>query len=226
MAENIVVNKAQVQSYLDSVGIRWQNPFGPVSYYLTYPYTSPQPTHVWGFEIEQQTNMSFLPWLFKNFVLSYNISIARSETYIRSFLWAAHVDTGYVRNQPIVNTTYYAKYIDVKQKLEGQPELFGNVSLGYDIGGFSARVSLFFQSEYTQTYSTDGTADIIVNKLSRWDLALKQQITSAIAVMLNVNNFTNVEENTSIRNRNTGWNLLYTSDNYGITADLGVQITL
>jgi hypothetical protein len=127
---------------------------------------------------------------------------------------------------PVLNTTYYAKYVDLKQKLEGQPELFGNVALGYDIGGFSARVSLFFQGEYTQTYSTDGTADIIVNKLSRWDLALKQQITSAIAVMLNVNNFTNVEENTSIKNRNTGWNLLYTSDNYGITADLGVQITL
>jgi TonB-dependent receptor len=226
MADNIVVNKAQVQSYLDSVGIQWKNPFGPVSYYLTYPYTSPQSTHVWGFEIEQQTNMNFLPWLFKNFVLSYNVSVVRSETYIRSFQWAEHIDTGYVRNQPIINKTYYANYIDLKQKLEGQPELFGNVALGYDIGGFSARVSLFFQSEYTQTYSTDGTADIIVNKLSRWDLALKQQITSAIAVMLNVNNFTNVEENTSIRDRNTGWDLLYTSNNYGITADLGVQVTL
>jgi TonB-dependent receptor len=226
MAENIVVNKAQAQSYLDSVGIQWQNPFGAVSYYLTYPYTSPQSTHVWGFEIEQQTNMSFLPWLLKNFVLSYNVSVVRSETYIRSYLWAAHVDTGYVRNVPVINTTYYAKYVDVKQKLEGQPELFGNVALGYDIGGFSARVSLFFQGEYTQTYSTDGTADIMVNKLSRWDLSLKQQVTSAIAVMLNVNNFTNVEENTSIKNRNTGWDLLYTSNNYGITADLGVQISL
>jgi TonB-dependent receptor len=226
IAENLLVNKSEAQSYLDSVGINWKNPFGPTSYYITYPYTSSEPTHVWGFEIEHQMNTSFLPGLLKNFVLSYNVSFVRSETYIRSYVWAERIDTGYVRGVPQINKTYYAKYIDLKQKLEGQPELFGNAALGYDIGGFSARVSLFFQGEYTKTYSPDGTADLIVNKLSRWDIALKQQITSAIAVMLNVNNLTNVEENTSIKNQTTGWNLLYTSNNYGVTADLGVQITL
>jgi len=30
-----------------------------------------------------------------------------------------------------------------KQKLEGQPEFFGNASLGYDIGGFSVRILSF-----------------------------------------------------------------------------------
>jgi hypothetical protein len=219
------VDKSNAQSYLDSVGINWKNPFGS-SYYLTYPYTSSEPTHVWGFEIEHQMNFNFLPGFLKNFVLSYNLSLVRSETYLRDFESVEHLDTIYIRGNPSINISYSTRYTTIKQKLEGQPELFGNAALGYDLGGFSARVSLFFQSEYTSSYSTDGTADIIVNKLSRWDLSLKQQLTSNIAVLLNVNNFTNVEENTSIQNRNTGWNLLKTSNNYGVTADLGVKVTL
>jgi outer membrane receptor protein involved in Fe transport len=209
------------------VGLHWKNVFGAPAkdYYITYPYTSPKPTYVWGFEIEHQINMSFLPWLLKNFVLSYNVSIVRSETYIRSYILKNHVDTSYFRGQPVFNTTQLAQYIDLKEKLEGQPELFGNVALGYDIGGFSARVSLFFQGEYTKYYSADSRQDLVVDKISRWDIALKQQITNTIAVMLNVNNLTNAAEVVSLRDNVYGWNLVQTSESYGLSADIGVQVT-
>ena len=106
--------------------------------------------------------------------------------------------------------------------MEGQPELYGNVGLGYDIGGFSARLSLFYQSEYTSAYSADGKNDIVTSSLTRLDLSLKQQITSNFAVMVNVNNLTNTDEETLYKNRITGWKLLYTRTNYGLTADAAV----
>lgn len=216
------------QKYLDSVGIKWKDPFDKTtSYYLFYPYSSSQPTHVWGLEITHQLHTNFLPGLLKNFVLSYNFSLIRSETYIRAFL---NDDT--IRQMSIFrgDTSYTSspvpRYFNSKQKLEGQPEFFGNASLGYDIGGFSVRISLFFQSEYTSSYSADGRTDVITNSLKRWDLSLKQQFTSKIALMLNINNLTNVDESTSVKNRINGWTLPYHGENYGLTADLGVQVAL
>ena len=216
------------QKYLDSVGIKWKDPFNQSqSYYLFYPYSSSKPTNVWGLEITHQLNTGFLPGLLKNFVISYNFSLIRSETYIRAFLNDDTVsqmsvfrgDTSYTKS-PV------PRYFDSKQKLEGQPEFFGNASLGYDIGGFSVRISLFFQSEYTSIYSADGRTDVVTNSLNRWDLSLKEQFTSKIALMLNINNLTNVDESTSVKNRINGWTLPYQSENYGLTADLGVQVTL
>jgi TonB-dependent receptor len=218
------------QKYLDSVGIKWKDPFDPSSsYYLFYPYTSSEPTRVWGLEITHEMHTAFLPSVLKNFVVSYNFSLIRSETFIRAFVNDDTVlQASYGRGGVITGYTKTAvpRYFDSKQKLEGQPEFFGNASLGYDIGGFSARISLFFQSEYTSIYSADGRTDVITNSLSRWDLSLKQQITSKISVMLNVNNITNADEGTSVKNRINGWMLPYHNENYRLTADLGVQVTL
>ena len=215
------------QKYLDSVGIKWQDPFNStVSYYLFYPYSSSQSTRVWGFEITHQFNTNFLPGLLKNFVISYNLSLIHSETYIRAFV---NDDTVWLPTTFRGQTTYTAslvpRYFDSKQKLEGQPEFFGNAALGYDIGGFSARISLFFQGAYTSQYSADGRTDIVTNSLTKWDLSLKQQFASYIAVVLNINNLTNADEGTSVKNRITGLELPYHNDNYGLTADLGVQVT-
>jgi len=217
------------QNYLDENGIDWKNPFpsNSMSYYISYPYSSTKPTRVWGFEVEHQANLGFLPSVFKYLVLSYNVSVVRSETYIKSFantdsIWTRTVFRGVVDSTLGLAPTYF----DVKQKLEGQPELYGNVGLGYDIGGFSVRLSLFYQSEYTSSYSADGKNDIVTSAVTRLDLSLKQQITNNIAVMVNVNNLTNTDEETSYRSRVTGWQLLYTRTNYGLTADAALRITL
>jgi len=218
------------QKYLDSVGIKWKDPFDPSSsYYLFYPYTSTEQTRVWGLEITHEMHTAFLPSFLRNFVISYNFSLIRSETYIRAFVNDDTVlQASYGRGGVITGYTKTAvpRYFDSKQKLEGQPEFFGNASIGYDIYGFSARISLFFQSEYTSIYSADGRTDVITNSLRRWDLSLKQQITNKINVMLNVNNLTNADEGTSVKNRINGWMLPYHNENYRLTADLGVQVAL
>ena len=216
------------QKYLDDNGINWKNPFSTnnMSYYISYPYSSSKPTKVWGFEIEHQANLGFLPGLLKNLVLSYNVSLVHSETFIKSFA-NNKPDTVVTHSRFGDQTTIYftPTYFDVKQKLEGQPEFYGNVGLGYDIGGFSARLSLFYQSDYTSSYSADGKNDIVTSSVTRLDLSLKQQVTSNFAILVNVNNLTNTDEETSYKNRTTGWKLLYTRTNYGLTADAALRIT-
>jgi TonB-dependent receptor len=195
------------------------------TYQLTIPYNSPQLTKVWGFEFEHQINCVFLPGLLKNIVLSYNASIVRSETH----LIATTIDTieYFLPEFPgIPFYRYEDRVIDVKRQLEEQPEFYGNISLGYDIGGFSGRISLFHQSEYNLTFSPSGRSDQIINPFTRLDLALRYKFTDYLSVLFSVSNLTNIKEGNSINNRVNGYKILDTEERYGLTADLGVKLEL
>jgi TonB-dependent receptor len=210
---------------LDSLGIPWRSPFvSGTLYALTYPYNSADPTKVWGFEFEHQANLRFLPGLLSGLVLSYNFSIVRSETYVMS----SHIDSVMVKvpGWPFPVASYYTVIDQKKQKLEGQPEFYGNVAVGYDVGGFSARLSFFFQGEYVTSFSADGRSDQVQGKFTRLDLALKYEYSDNLSFFLNLNNITNTEECTYIRNKYLGADLLDTSEKYNFTSDLGIRITL
>jgi TonB-dependent receptor len=223
-------------SLLTALGVTWQNaePFRSLiaknsNYTLSVPYNSDHPSYAWGFEFSHQINFGFLPGYLRNITLSYNVSITRSETYIiqsesrQDSVWQVNPRTGEGKWVP---GTPYNIPVDAKRESENQPELYGNVALGYDIGGFSGRLSVFHQGEYVQQYSTNGTNDIHVDSFTKWDLALKQEISKNISLFLNVNNLTNKQETTSRINTVTSWHLIRTADLYGTTADLGVRITL
>jgi TonB-dependent receptor len=212
------------QRILDSLGIHWQDPFHGGDYNLTYPYNSSQPTRIWGIEIEHQANLGFLPGFLQNLVLNYNLTVLRSETH----LLRSQVVKGYkvVPPFPFPIETSWNILVDSKEKLEAQPELFGNLALGYDIGGFSARISVFYQGEYNTVLSGDGRSDQVQQSYVRWDFAARQKITDFLSVMLSVNNLTNVEEGDYIDNRIQNWNLADTSEKYGLTAEVGLRFTL
>ncbi len=205
------------------LGLNWKS-LHTGTYALTVPYNSDKPTKVWGFEFEHQINFTFLPGLLQNFVLSYNASVVRSETHII----ATTIDTVkyYVEGIPVPFYRYDERVIDKKQNLENQPEFYGNISLGYDIGGFSARVSLFHQSQYNVSFTPSGVGDIVSNEFTRLDLALKQKVNDYISVLLNVSNLTNVKEGDSLYDRVNGYKILNTQQRYGITADFGVILQL
>ncbi len=201
-------------------------------YNLTYPYNSKKPTKVWGFEIEHQTTLKFFgemlnaPFL-KNFVVNYNFSIMRSETSV----YETQKDSIKVKVTPPRGNPYYiyspiSRLIERKDKLEGQPEFYGNVSLGYDIGPFSVRLSLFYQGEYTSTFSLSGRNDQIQGEYSRLDLACKYELNQNLTFFFNVNNITNTEESTYVKNHVENWQVLNTKERYGLTSDLGVRVSL
>ncbi|MBN2088636.1 TonB-dependent receptor [candidate division KSB1 bacterium] len=205
-------------------GIKWPSQMKSTPYNLTLPYNSQKPTRVWGFEFEHQINFHFLPGLLKNIILSYNASIVRSET----ILWGSKIDSSYYDPPGPIPPTWkkFNVLVERKQKLEGMPEFFGNISLGYDIAGFSARLSIFHQGEHNVSYSASGLSDQVTNAFTRLDLALKQRITPNISLLLNVSNLTNVEDGSSIYNRVYERRLFNQSEKYGLTADFGVTLEL
>ena len=226
---------ARNDSILKSLGNNWAQykPAAYSVYSLTAPYNSTQPTKAWGVEFEHQMNFGFLRGYLQYFVLSYNVSITRSETFI---LTSSNYTTRdsvqkFIPVPPpghyvtTVQDNQHTKYDFVKRNSEGQPELYGNVALGYDIGGTSIRISVFFQDEYNQYFSPDGKSDIVTNAYNRWDLAFKQKITEKIEILANVSNLTNIKDVTTMVDRVNNWRLTDTQELYGTTVDVGVRIT-
>jgi TonB-dependent receptor len=207
-------------SVLEKFGIDWKSKMGNTAYQLTLPYNSDKPTKIWGLEFEHQINFRFLPGFLRNLVLTYNLSFVRSET----FVFGAKIDSVfYDPPGPIPPTWKYFNALDErKTKLEGQPEFFGNIALGYDIGGFSARVSLFHQAEYNDALRATRQSYTITRDYTRLDIALRQQITENISLFLNLNNLTNVEEGNYNYDGDNDIRRFNRSEKYGTTIGFGL----
>ena len=223
------INGIQVsgQPILDSLGVPWKAPFPGTDskFNLTFPYNSSKPTSVWGFEIEHQTDLKFLPGFLSNTILNYNFTIVRSETWVSSSKIVTDTVVQPPFPFPTPRTTTFLT--EIKQKLEDQPEFFGNVSLGYDIADFSFRISAFHQGSYNTSFSSDQRSDGVQDAYTKLDIALKQGITENISVTLNINNITNAQEGSSVLNRlHSEWDLPNTNNQYGTSADLGIRIEL
>ena len=187
--------------------------YGPFNQYELDMPVNTQGTKVWGFEVDLQTHLSFLPGAFKNIVVSGNFSRIWSKTrYPRFELIQSDV---FPPQAPTLN------FYENERELSGQTDYTGNVSVGYDYLGFSGRVSAYFQGPYLSSISNDEDLDEYQKAFSRWDLALKQVFTDNITVFLNVNNLTNVVEGSyvSFLNLDNGGYL------YGISAELGLQLS-
>ena len=228
-----------IDSLIESTGAGWENDTRFVNqfhtrntYNVTMGYNSPDPSYAYGIEFEHQMNFNMLPyaWL-RNFSLSYNVSITRSETNI--IVSKTVPDSVWVNATPpfALHPAHWQEEdaqipVLVKRKSEDQPELYANISLGYDLGGFSSRISMFYQDKFTQTYSTDGTGDVVVDSFTKIDLSLKQQIVDGVDLILNVNNLTSKKDAASQVNHVMGWNLPRTAELYGTTVDFGVRLSL
>lgn len=207
---------------LDDLGVGIESPHA-AGYRLHIPYNSPEASFVRGIEIDHQINFSWLPGLLRNIVLNYNVSFVNSETTLRG----QRTDTTYVQD-PILGELprYNPVPITYKQEMENQPELFGNISLGYDIGGFSGRVSVFHQAEYYRSFSPRGTNDPVSGAYTKVDLALNYRFTDYLTVMANFNNITSMREEDYRHNRRAGYKVPTSTEFYGMTFDVGVRVDI
>jgi TonB-dependent receptor len=199
-------------SQADSLGL--PRKYGPYRGFVMDKPVNTDDTRVWGYEIDLQTHLGFLPGLLKNIIINANYSRIWSETYYPRFTL--------VTVPGKFPPTSVPKYYFTKRELYGQVDYVGNVAVGYDLGGFSGRLSVYFQGPFLEGISTFDYLDVYRKSYSRWDLVLKQQITDKIAVFMNVNNLTNIIEGNYYDFKHLDQGGVRT----GVIGDLGVRLTL
>lgn len=174
----------------------WPNRAG---YILTTYENSPKAT-VYGYELDLQTNLKFLPKPFNGIVISFNFTGLYSETtkYTNSITDSTYRDP--ITRLPV--TVFKNNDSQRKIRIPGQVPLIYNIAVGYDLKGFSARISGNYQGRYLiqPGGNINGITDEYRLAFWRWDLALKQRINESLEVFFNVNNLNNMVEETTFNN--------------------------
>lgn len=167
-----------------------------------------------GIEFEWQTNFWYLPSLFQGIVLSLNYTHINSETFYPNFY------TKRVGNPP------FFQFVDVDTvrtgKLIDQPDDIINVTLGYDIKGFSARLSYQYTDNIIRGINTTfKELDSYTAPYERLDFSARQKLPwlEGLQLFLNVNNITNTPDRSYSSTSKKLNNVSY----YGRTATLGVK---
>jgi len=180
------------------------------------PDNLPNKTTVDGWEFELQTNFSFLPSPFDGILLYANYSIVHSETSYPYTIFT----TKYISTAPYVVTTS----TDTARvgRMLGQADAIANLTIGYEKGGFSSRLSMIYQGDALRGIGKEEANDELDDASVRWDLVVQQRILENLNIILQVNNITNQKEKTYIKYNN----YLTRQEDYGMTMDLGFQLKL
>jgi TonB-dependent receptor len=179
-----------------------------------YATNNPNAAFNYGFELEYQSNLWFLPGLLSGLVLNVNYTRNKSEAeYLRSVVRTQIDPVTYRATLYSEDTTYTSRMI-------GQPDHLLNLTIGYDYAGFSIRWALRYTSgifksanwyEKLRGFSTD---------FVRYDLQLRQILPlKGMEIFFNINNLTNELEKDVINHLNFS---RYIED-YGRNANLGIR---
>lgn len=170
-----------------------------------------------GYELEWQTNFWYLPVPFKGLVL--NVNYTRLWSEVESHFYAIHQGDYIpgvfpkIRYKILVDTFRVARMPD-------QPAHTVNATVGYDIGGFSVRLSYLYQSDRTRYLTYQGEKlDQTFGKYWRWDLALQQKLNDNVSLFANFNNL-NSRDDVSYAGEYGDYFYL---ERYGFTFDAGVR---
>ncbi len=165
-----------------------------------------------GFELEWQTNFWYLPAFFRGLVFSINYTNITSDTAY-PFQTTVREGTGPFARTVLVDTTRAGRMPD-------QPRHILNATIGYDLKGFSARLSFLYQDNVLGGPGVREELDAYTDALRRWDLVLYQKLPwQGFEAYVNLNNITN----TSDRRFVSVLELLSSADYYGRTIDLGLR---
>jgi len=170
-----------------------------------------------GIEVELQTNFQMLPVpkFLKGVVITWNFSQMSSKTYFPQYRKIySHYDV-------ITRQSVYIDSSGLREgSIPGQAETLMNLTIGYDIKGFSARLSMFKQGESIDVIGSQEQLDSYTSPFTRWDLSLKQKVNSMIDLYLNVVNLTDTDDQTYQFKKDRDTSI----EAYGMTIDLGAQI--
>jgi outer membrane receptor protein involved in Fe transport len=146
-------------------------------------YNNPYISKVRGVELDWQTVFWYLPGILKGLVLNTNYTYTWSQSkYPTTDIHAQFDPQTYKTIFSNVDSFYVDRLID-------QPEHVFNLSLGYDYKGFSARVSMNYQSNMSRGYSKHMEYRRYTGKYIRWDFSVKQSLpVKGLQIYANMNN--------------------------------------
>lgn len=119
---------------------------------------------LYGFEMNWQQRLSFLPGFWAGFGIYINYTYAKSEA-----------------------TVGERKDID----LPGQAGNVGNAAINYQKYGFTAQVAVNFRDSYLETLGEDEGHDIYLDDHVQWDITASQLIFGGFRIFAQVNNISN-----------------------------------
>jgi TonB-dependent receptor len=205
--ENLVFNRETVAIDPEAMGL----PFDTRGYRVNEPENNPNTTKVHGFEVEWQSNLMWLPSPLSGLVFNVNYSRIFSETQYPGFR------TERTPQGTVVIDTFRAA------PMVHQPDYIANVSVGYDIRGFSARISMLYQGSTLAGIGARPEEDLFIDDYLRWDLALKQNFLGGMAsFFVNVQNLSNRRDFSMQFTEQFPRTMQY----YGWTMDMGVRFQL
>lgn len=185
---------------------------------------NPNPATYYGFEAEWQTNFWYLPGILRGLVLDVNY------THIFSTMKLQYYKT-ITTQVPTPRPHLAYSYLDTSTttRMPDQPSHIFNVTLGYDLGGFSARLSYLYQTDKLTSigYDASGYPSPVLSTYSgpygRWDVTLQQKFGGHFQLFANLNNLNAQPDRTLVGLNSSDPSYI---EYYGFTMDLGIRYTL
>jgi hypothetical protein len=175
---------------------------------INEPVNNENLTTVHGFEVEWQSNLTWLPVPFNGLVINANFSRFFSEAHYHSFEFIRTME-GIVG----IDTFRVAPMIH-------QADYIANVSLGYDYRGFSSRISMQYQGATLRNVGGRPETDQYTDDYLRFDASLRQRFLSRrLSLFANLNNITNREDRSSQFTYDRPRSIQY----YGASFDIGME---
>jgi outer membrane receptor protein involved in Fe transport len=196
----------------------------PATYGLTSSYKNKQygfwinnkwPGYVQGIELDWQTQFSYLPKPFNGIILNANVTFMQSETQYPFYSFT----TKTIPTPPYRISE--GKDSSRVNKVTGMPGVVGNIALGYELGGFSGRISVYYQGKtITSAQASNKTVDQDRDQLMRLDLQLSQKIKKWLTLYLNMNNLTNNPDRLILTYHT---DRVTSEERYGVSGDIGLR---
>lgn len=170
-----------------------------------------------GFEVDWQTNFWYLPSVLKGLVLNVNYTYINSEMTYQGY---------YVRRGEQIRAfpPVYEQVLDDTLRvgrIPDQPSHIANVTVGYDVSGFSTRFSVLYQTDVaTGINASNPLFDSFSGEYLRLDLSASQELANGLEVFTNFNNLNGRPDRNFL-----GSDILnptYT-EYYGLTVDVGAR---
>jgi TonB-dependent receptor len=181
---------------------------------IVRPENNINDTKVYGLEVEWQTNFSWLPGPFNGFVFSINYSHLWSETHFpRSFVKRERISEFPFLKSTVIDTFRTGPMPDLASDI-------ANISLGYDQGPFSGRLSMLLQGKTLSFVGVREELDGFTDTYLRWDMTLTWDLTKHYELFYNMNNLTDRPDESYMQTARYPTSREF----YGWTSDFGVAI--